>query len=315
MGGYVCRRNPLGMRGPTVGADSHVITASAIAAEDLRRAIEMAGKELDGLYAGGVAAAHAVLTAEEREVGTVLIDIGAGTTDVVAYAGGTPFCTFVLPVGGNQIAGDLAISLNTPAHVAERLLLEEGSATAEGVDPTDELTIRCFGPTGIRTLRRAFLIEVIRLRVEELLRMSFLQAAERSPEPFEGNVVLTGGVANLRGIEALAAGVLESHVRIGRPADASKEPTDLANPSYAAAIGAVRMPIESGLFPWKAASQTNRLPSLWPRWSFARRTTPGLAVSTASASRVTVGNAGGARVSKDVAIGKGGRTVTFVAPH
>lgn len=267
VGGYVCRRNPLGMRGPTVGADTHVITAPAAAIDDLYRALQMAGKEANGLYAGGIAAAHAVLTPEEMENGAVLIDIGGGTTDVVAYSGGTPFHSFVLPVGGNQIAGDLAIALNTPAHVAERLLLEEGSAIPAGVDLTDELMIRCFGPTGSRTLRRAFLIEVIRLRVEEILRMAFVQAAERAQEPFEGNVVLTGGVANLKGIEALAAGVLETPVRVGRPVEDPKEPTELANPSFAAAIGIIRIATEPGLQAWKAAKERrSRVFKLWPVW-------------------------------------------------
>lgn len=258
VGGYLCRRNPIGMYGPTVGADSHVITADAIAFENLHKAVQMAGKSLDGAFISGLAAAHAVLTPEERENGTVAIDIGGGTTKVTAYSGGTPFRTFVLPVGGNQIANDLAIALNTPVHVAERLFLEEGSGTMAGIEPTEELTIRCFGPTGVRHLRRGFLHEIIRLRVEEILRMAFLPAMDKAPEPFEGNVVLTGGVSNLKGIEVLATEVLETPVRIGRPLEDPGQHGLLAGPAFATAIGILRLLTDTSFGRLDAAPQRRR---------------------------------------------------------
>ena len=266
VGGYLCRRNPIGLRGPTVGADSHVITADAGAFDNLHRAALMAGKELDGVFIGGLAAAHAVLTPAERDAGTLVIDIGGGTTEVVAYSGGTPFRTFVLPVGGNQIAGDLAIALNTPVHVAERLFLEEGTATMEGVDPAQELTIRCFGPTGSRHLRRGFLHEVIRLRLEEILRMAFVPVMDRAPETFDGTVVLTGGVAGLRGISALAAAVLETPVRVGSPLERSGAFPQLSGSSFATAVGILRLATDTSFGRLEPLPQRKSRALRMPQW-------------------------------------------------
>jgi len=281
VGGYLCRRNPIGLRGPTVGADSHVITADAEAFDNLHRAVLMAGKELDGVFIGGLAAAHSVLTPAERDAGTLVVDIGGGTTEVVAYNGGTPFRTFVLPVGGNQIAGDLAITLNTPVHVAERLFLEEGTATLEGVDPKEQLTIRCFGPTGSRNLGRGFLHEVIRLRLEEILRMAFVPVMNRASETFEGAVVLTGGVAGLHGINALAATVLETPVRVGSPVESSGAFPQLNSPSFATAVGILRLATDTSFGRLEPLPQRKSRALRMPQWKLFK----GKEISAARAMR------------------------------
>ncbi len=238
--GYICRRNPVGMHGGTVTTESHIITASAAAVKNLRKAVQMAGKDLDGFIAGGVASGQAVLTAEEKEMGVVMVDIGGGTTDTTAYAGGAPFHTSSLPVGGYQIANDIAIALNTSFHVAERLYHEEGSGKSEGVDPAEELTVPCFGLTGTRTLRRVFLNEVIALRLTEILRMAFFRAKQTAPDlsPIAG-VVITGGVARLRHIDVLAQTALEVPVRVGSPIQVDGLSQELADPSFATAVGSL----------------------------------------------------------------------------
>ncbi len=167
---------------------------------------------------------------------------------MVAYSGGAPFHTAVLPVGGNQIASDLATLLNTPSHVAERLYLEEGSVETRGFDVHEEISVRCFGPTGNRIVRRGFLNDVIRARVEEILRMAHLRAREMALDlPFEGRIVLTGGVANLRGLGQLASESLETSVRIGSPAAAAGGRPELNDPCYAAVVGVATVGLDSAL--------------------------------------------------------------------
>lgn len=245
--GFVCRRNPVGMHGATVGTESHIVTASTSATKNLKRAIQMAGKEVDGLVASGTASAEAVLTAEEKEMGVMLVDIGGGTTDIVGYWGGTPFHTSSLPVAGNQIANDIAIALNTSFHVAERLYNEEGSGSSEGIEPTDELTVPCFGLTGTRTLRRLYLNEVIELRLTEILRMARTRLRQSAPEaPVSAGAVITGGVASLPGIERLAQEALGMPARTGSPLDLDGASKDLADPGYATVAGAVWLTSDPG---------------------------------------------------------------------
>ena len=236
--GYVCRRNPIGMHGGIVGVESHIVTASVSAAKNLKKAIQMAGKDVDGLVVNGVASSQATLTKEEQEMGVVLVDIGGGATDVVGYWGGAPFHTSSLPVGGNQIANDIAIALNTSFPVAERLYREEGCGSSDELDPTDVLTVPCFGLTGTRTLRRAYLNEVIKLRLTEILQMAYVKAKQSEPElPTAAGVVLTGGVARLPQIEVLAQGALGVPARMGSPGEIDGAPSGLADPSFSTIIG------------------------------------------------------------------------------
>ena len=244
--GVLSKRSPIGSRGANVGAESHIVTGPRPAMERVRKAVRLASREPDGLIVGSLAAGHALLTQEEKDRGSLLIDIGAGTTEVVAYCGGAPFHTVVLPVGGNQIASDLATLLNTPTHVAERLYLEEGSVETRGFDIHEEILVRCFGPTGNRIVRRGFLNDVIRARVEEIVRMAHLRAREMALDlPFEGRVVLAGGVANLRGLGQLASESLETSVRIGSPGMAAGGRPELNDPCYAAVLGVARVGLDS----------------------------------------------------------------------
>ena len=240
--GYLCRRSPIGMRGSTVGAESHVITANSAGLKNLRKAVQMAGREPDGFISNAIAAGQAVLSQAEKDNGAVVIDIGAGSTDVAAFIEGAPFHTASIPVGGNQIANDLAVALNTAFHVAERLYREEGSGSSAGVSPTDELTVPCFGLTGTRTLRRLFLNDVIRLRLQEILSMAYLTARNAGTElPQGAPAVITGGVANLRAMEALAGDALDVTVRVGKPIQLHGLPPELMDPRFATAVGAMRL--------------------------------------------------------------------------
>ena len=240
--GYRCRRTPIGMHGAVVQAESHLVTASGTPTKNLLKAIEMAGKEVDGLVASGIAASQAVLRQEETEMGVVLLDIGGGCTDIVAYSEGALFHTSAMPLGGNQIASDIAIALNTSLPVAEETLQQHGACISDEIDPGEELTITCFGAVGHRRVRRHYLNEIIRLRLTEMLRLAFYQAKRAAPEvPTPAGVVITGGVANLPDIEKVAEQVLQAPARVGYPAGAEDPSGSLRNPSYAAAVGILQL--------------------------------------------------------------------------
>ncbi len=240
--GYRCRRNPVGMRGAIAHAETHLVTASSADVKNIKKAVEMAGVQADYIAASPIASSHAVLRREERDGGVVMLDIGGGATGIVAYAEGAICYTAVLPLGGNHIANDISVALNTSLHVGEQILQEHGTAATEGVNMQEELTAPCFGMGGYRRYRRQYLYDVVRLRVQEILQLGYGQARSSVPALGMGApVVITGGVANLPGIARLAEKVLEAPARIGSAPQQTYAPETLKNPAFASVIGILQI--------------------------------------------------------------------------
>src|SRR5262252_1113422 len=131
-------REPVGMAGVRLEARVHIVTGAVTAGQNLIKCCNRAGLHVTDVLAGPLAAAEAVLTPEERELGVALLDLGGGTTDVVVYQGGAIHHTAVLPVGGSHVTNDIAAALCTPPAEAERLKQRHGSAVA-GLTPRDEM--------------------------------------------------------------------------------------------------------------------------------------------------------------------------------
>src|SRR5690242_12042103 len=130
-------REPVGMAGVRLEARVHIVTGAVSAGQNLIKCCNRAGLHVTDVLAGPLAAAEAVLTPEERELGVALIDVGGGTTDLVVYHGGAIHHTAVLPVGGGHVTSDLAAALCTPPAEAEHLRQRHGSALA-AITPHDQ---------------------------------------------------------------------------------------------------------------------------------------------------------------------------------
>lgn len=260
--GYVCRRNPVGMHGGTALAEAHLVTAEESAIKDLAKAVQMAGKEIDGFVANGVASSHAVLRRDEKEMGVLLLDIGGGTTDIVAYSEGAIFHTSALPLGGNQLVNDISTMLNTAFHLAEKLLLEHGTGTVEGIDMHQELTVPCFGATGYRRFRIQYLYDIIRLRLTEIFQLAVARLKHGADSvPAIAGLVITGGVANLPGIEQLAERAMGVPARVGTLPPQEYAPETLQDPAYASLIGALYVlsdPLFAPVAPDRNGNQNGR---------------------------------------------------------
>src|SRR3989441_4155706 len=123
-------REPVGMAGVRLEARVHIVTGAVSAGQNLIKCCNRAGLHVRDVLAGPLAAAEAVLTSEERELGVALVDVGGGTIDVVVYQAGSIRHTAVLPVGGGHVTSDLAAALCTPPAEAEHLKQRHGSALA-----------------------------------------------------------------------------------------------------------------------------------------------------------------------------------------
>lgn len=206
-------KDPVGMHGVRLEVDAHIVTASSPNLRSLDQALEKA--EISAMHhtVSGLAAAEATLTRQQKEAGTVLLDIGAGTTNLIVFEDGEVQHVAVIPIGGQHITNDLAIGLRTDLDIAEAVKLQHANLKNDARRTAVNVKI------GHKT--HSFDFEDIGMiagaRVEELLEYvnKELQKIKRAGK-LPGGVVLTGGTSNLPGIDEMARDKLELPSRIGK---------------------------------------------------------------------------------------------------
>lgn len=240
-------QNPIGMYGFRLDVEVHIVTAAATAIQNLVEAVRRAGVEVDDIVLQSLASAEAVVSAEEREIGVVLADVGGGTTDICVFVEGQAWHSAVLPIGGNHITNDVAIALRTPLHSAERLKVAYGRAISSEVDHREMIEAAAFGSEGSREVSAKHLSEIIESRSIEMVQ---LIVAEQKRSGYDGmlpaGLVLTGGTANLPDLDVLASEVLQGPVRIGRPAGVQGLVDAISGPAYSTGVGLLLWALRHG---------------------------------------------------------------------
>ena len=231
-------RDPVGMHGFRLEVETHIVTGSSTAMRNLLKCVEGAEVGVDELVLASVGAADAVLTETEREMGVVLIDVGAGTTDIAIFIDGTIWHTVNLGIGGEYITGDVAIGLRLQPAVAEQVKIHYGHARANQVSPEERFTVSPIGEGMPQIVPRWKLAEIIEARTEEILLMA-QQEIKRSG--YDGllpaGVVLCGGTAQLPGIGELGQDLLGLPVRVGTPRLLHGLTDAVSNPANAVGLG------------------------------------------------------------------------------
>lgn len=231
-------REPIGMHGFRLEAEAHVVTASTTAIQNLLKCVGRAGLEVDEVVSAPIAAGDAVLAETEREMGVVLADIGAGTTDVAIFIDGTVWHTTTLGIGGAYITQDIAIGLRLSPSLAEEIKVKHGHAIATEVDPEEAFMVASFGDEGPQAVPRWHLASIIEARVEEILS---LINKEIKRSGYDGllpaGIVLTGGTPQLPGILPLARQVLDLPVRVGKAQHLYGLVDAVNNPAHAVGAG------------------------------------------------------------------------------
>ncbi|MEX2431149.1 MAG: cell division protein FtsA, partial [Dehalococcoidia bacterium] len=199
-------RNPIGMRGQRLWAESHLVTGDATPMENLARVVRGAGVKVRGMVLEHLASAEAVLTYDERQAGAVLVDIGGGTSDIAIYRDGAAWYTAALPIAGHQFTNDIAVGLGVPPSTAEAIKLKYGSAILDGIDHKESIEVDTGMGQYTRPVSRVALNSLIHDRSVELVRLVLAKVRDsgliRVPP---GGIVLTGGCANVPGLAAIAA--------------------------------------------------------------------------------------------------------------
>ena len=233
--------DPVGMFGSRLDVETHVVTCSSSAMQNLVHCVEGAGVRVESLILQPLASAEAVAEPEELQHGAVLIDIGGGTTDISVYRDGAVVHTAVLPVGGIHMTRDLVVAMRVPQPAAEQAKRDYGHAIPSLVDEAEEVELAAFGSDGRKTLPRRMIAEVLQARAEELLEMVLAEVRRGTePEMLSAGAILTGGGAALPGIDLLAEEVLALPARVGRPWHLSGLSDILQDPAYATSVGLLR---------------------------------------------------------------------------
>jgi cell division protein FtsA len=231
-------RNPVGMKGERLAAESHVVVGDVAAMENLESVVRAAGVNVHGLVIEHLASAEAVLTSDERQAGAVLVDIGGGTSDIAIYRDGAVWYTAAIPVAGHHFTNDIAIGLGLPPSVAEATKIQYGSALLGQVGPQDVVEVESGLGEHTRPISHQMLNQLLHDRAVELVRMvlhKVMQSGLTRVPP--GGIVLTGGCANLPGLAEIAADYGKCVVRVGTPLATLGLPPELEHSSYSTAVG------------------------------------------------------------------------------
>jgi cell division protein FtsA len=233
-------KEPVGISGVRLEAKVHIVTTHTSAAQNLVKCAKRANLEVDDVVLAPLASADAVLTAEEKDLGVVLVDVGGGTTDVVIFHGGAVKHSAVLPLGGGHLTNDIAAGLRTPTHEAEKIKQRFGCARADSVPRHVSIEVPSVGDRDPRMLSRHILCEIIEPRVEEIFTLVTREIIRSGyEESLASGIVLTGGTALLEGIAEAAEKIFRLPVRIGVPQHVTSLASLVATPVHAAAIGLI----------------------------------------------------------------------------
>lgn len=230
-------RNPMGMHALRLDVETLCIVGGTTPIQNLVHAVESSRIQTKSLVMSGIAAGEACLTRDEKEMGVVLIDIGGGVTTITWFQNGTIVNAAVLPVGGHQFTTDLAVALNTPYDVAEELKLLHGQANAEDIGE-ERVEVQAFGDRRTVKVEKRLVCQYLKDRCEEVMHLAHMKVRDFGgiATPAAG-LVLTGGVANLPGIDKVARQVFNSPARIGTPVGLEDLPDGMNDPAYTTSVG------------------------------------------------------------------------------
>ncbi|MBF6614792.1 MAG: cell division protein FtsA [Chloroflexi bacterium] len=231
-------KNPIGMSGFRLEVETHIITGAVSSIHNLIKCVHKARVEIEDLVLEPLASSEAVLVDGETDLGVALVDIGGGTTDIAVFSDGAIWQTVVLPIGGNLITSDIAIGLRLPFGVAEELKVTYGHCDPSTIADDDMIELAQFMPDCDDLVPRKLLAEIIQARVEELFEMVHEEIRKSGYDGLlPAGLVLTGGTAELPGIQSLAGQILDLPTRIGSPLGLHGLSDSISRPAYATAVG------------------------------------------------------------------------------
>ena len=232
-------RDPVGMTGARLEVNVHVVTGGVTATQNIVTCVNRAGVRVRATVLGQLAAADAVLTEDEKELGVALLDIGGGTTDLAIFERGSLWHTAVIPVGGDHFTNDIAVGLRMPIPEAEKLKRRSGCALSGMVDDEETIEVASIGGRRPRVMGRRILADVLQPRAEEIFHLVWDEIRHAGYEKsLNSGIVLAGGGAILEGLPEIAEQIFDLPIRRGSPTGIGGGLADhVASPAFATAVG------------------------------------------------------------------------------
>ena len=231
-------REPIGMSGVRLEAKVHLVTGAVSAAQNIVKCVQRCGLSVEDVVLEQLASSYSVLTEDEKELGICLVDMGGGTTDIAVFCGGAIQHTAVIPIAGDQVTNDIAVSLRTPTQYAEEIKIKYACALSQLANPDETIEVPSVGDRPPRRLARQTLAEVVEPRYEELFSLVRDELRRSGFEEFiAAGVVLTGGSAKMEGAVELAEEIFHVPVRLGVPQHVEGLFDVVRNPIHATGVG------------------------------------------------------------------------------
>ncbi|MBW2168105.1 MAG: cell division protein FtsA [Deltaproteobacteria bacterium] len=232
--------DPLGMSGVRLEAKIHIVTGAVTSAQNIIKCANRAGLDVHDIILESLASSEAVLSNEERNLGSALIDFGGGTTDMAVFSKGAIKHTSVLPLGGDNLTYDIAIGLRTPKLEAEKIKIKYGCGLSSLIGKDETIEVPGVGGRKSRVLSRQILGEILEPRVEEIFTLIYGELVRSEYEnAISSGVVITGGSAELPGVPELAEQIFNTPARVGYPQGIGGLVEVVNKPMYATPVGLV----------------------------------------------------------------------------
>ena len=230
--------DPIGMSGIRMEAKVHMVTGAESAAQNIIKCIERCGLEVDDIVLEQLASSYSVLTEDEKDLGSCLVDIGGGTTDIAVFQGGAIQHTAVIPIAGDQVTNDIAVSMRTPTQYAEEIKIKYACALSQLANPDETIEVPSVGDRPPRRLARQTLAEIVEPRFEELFSL-IRNELRRSgfEESTPAGIIITGGSSKMEGAVELAEEIFHVPVRLGSPQYVEGLIDVVRNPIHATGVG------------------------------------------------------------------------------
>ncbi len=241
-------RDPIGMSGVRLEAKVHIVTGADSAAQNIEKCIQRCGLSVDDIVLEQLASSMAVLSDDEKDLGVCLVDIGGGTTDIAVFSHGAIRHTAVIPIAGDQVTNDIAVSMRTPSQYAEEIKIRYACALSQLANPDETIEVPSVGDRPPRRLARQTLAEIVQPRYEELFGL-IQDELRRSgfEEVIASGIVLTGGSAKMEGAIELAEEIFHVPVRLGIPAGVKGLSDVVSNAIHSTGVGLLLFARENSL--------------------------------------------------------------------
>ena len=233
-------QNPAGMSGVRLEAKIHIVTGAVTSAHNIVKCANRSGLDVCDIVLEPLASGEAVLTDEEKDLGTALLDLGGGTSDLAIFFGKNIKHTFVLSLGGNNLTNDISIGLRASQAEAEKIKIKYGTCIARDISNEETIEVPGMGGRKPRKLPRQILGEILEPRIEEIFTLVKREIFRAGMDNFiTSGLVLTGGTSLLHGITDIAESIFDVPSRLGTPRGISGLIDVVNNPMYATGVGLV----------------------------------------------------------------------------